>query len=76
MQAKISVVCQKQSNGSYFAICPEIQGCYTQGDTYEESLSNLRELVELTLSEETDQQLINEIATEKFYIFSEMAIEI
>jgi predicted RNase H-like HicB family nuclease len=27
----------------YWARCPELQGCYTQGRTYEEALENLRE---------------------------------
>ncbi len=76
MTAKLSVVCQKQSNGSYFAICPELKGCYTQGDTYEESLSNLRELVVLTLKEESDDLLLTDIATDKSYIFSEMVVEV
>lgn len=31
----------------YWARCPELQGCYTQGRTYEEALANLREAVEL-----------------------------
>jgi predicted RNase H-like HicB family nuclease len=31
----------------YWAKCPELQGCYTQGRTYEEALANLREAVGL-----------------------------
>ncbi len=31
----------------YWARCPELQGCYAQGDTYEEALNNLREAVAL-----------------------------
>jgi predicted RNase H-like HicB family nuclease len=34
-----SVVTEKDGDG-YFAFCPELQGCYTQGDTYEEVLAN------------------------------------
>jgi hypothetical protein len=34
---KFSVIVEKCSDG-YFAFCPELQGCYTQGDTYEEVL--------------------------------------
>ncbi len=29
---KFSVVIEKDRDG-YFAFCPELQGCYTQGDT-------------------------------------------
>ena len=28
---KVSVVIEKDEDG-YFAYCPELQGCYTQGD--------------------------------------------
>lgn len=76
MLVKLSVVCQKQSNDSYFAICPELKGCYTQGDTYEEALQNLKELAVLTIKEETDEAIKNELSTEKINIFSEMAIEV
>ncbi|MDR3021021.1 MAG: type II toxin-antitoxin system HicB family antitoxin [Treponema sp.] len=49
MTAKLSMICSKQSNGAYFAICPEIKGCFTQGDTYEEAYTNLKELVDITI---------------------------
>jgi predicted RNase H-like HicB family nuclease len=44
MTVKLSVICREQSNGSYYAECPELDGCYTQGDTYEDALQNLRAL--------------------------------
>ncbi|GAG57595.1 unnamed protein product, partial [marine sediment metagenome] len=37
---KFSIVIEKNSEG-YFAFCPELQGCYTQGNTYEEVLENI-----------------------------------
>ncbi len=43
---KFSVVVEKDSNG-YFAFCPDLQGCYTQGDTYEEVLKNIRDAIRL-----------------------------
>jgi predicted RNase H-like HicB family nuclease len=33
----------------FYAYCPELKGCQTQGDTVEESLLHLREAVELYL---------------------------
>jgi predicted RNase H-like HicB family nuclease len=76
MTAKISVVCQKQSNDSYFAVCPELKGCFTQGDTYEDALSQLKELVEITIAEETGADTKQRIIAEKQFIFSEMAINV
>jgi predicted RNase H-like HicB family nuclease len=41
-----SVVVEKDQDG-YFAFCPELQGCYTQGDTYEEALENIKDAIVL-----------------------------
>ena len=41
-----SVVIERDEDG-YFAFCPELQGCYSQGATYEEALENVRDAVHL-----------------------------
>lgn len=43
---KFSVVVEKDNDG-YFAFCPELQGCYTQGKTYEEVLENIKDAIHL-----------------------------
>ncbi len=43
---KFSVVIEKDRDG-YFAFCPELQGCYTQGDSYEEVMENIRDAMQL-----------------------------
>ena len=43
---RFSVVMEKDAEG-YFAWCPELQGCYTQGATYEEALEALRDAIRL-----------------------------
>ena len=40
-----------QDVDGYWARCPELQGCYTQGRTYEEALANLREAVGLHIED-------------------------
>lgn len=45
---RFSVVIEKDGEG-YFAFCPELQGCYSQGDTYEEAFANIRDAVYLHL---------------------------
>lgn len=47
---KFSVVIEKDSEG-YFAFCPELQGCYTQGDTYEEVLENIKDAIRLHIED-------------------------
>ena len=41
---RFSVVIEKDDEG-FFAWCPELQGCYTQGATYEEAVEALRDVI-------------------------------
>jgi len=43
---RFSVVIERDEEG-YFAFCPELQGCYTQGESYEEALENIKEAIRL-----------------------------
>jgi len=43
--------------GGYFAKCAEIENAFTQGDTIEEVMVNLKEVIELVLSCEKEQQI-------------------
>ena len=50
------VVIQKDKYG-YFAYCPELPGCYTQGDTFDEVVKNIKEAIELYLETLTEDEL-------------------
>ncbi|GAQ94606.1 predicted nuclease of the RNAse H fold, HicB family [Thermodesulfovibrio aggregans] len=50
MVYKFSIVIEKDRNG-YFAYCPELQGCYTQGDTYEEVIENIKDAIRLHIED-------------------------
>ena len=43
---RFSVVMEKDEDG-YYVLCPELQGCYSQGDTFEEALANIRDAIAL-----------------------------
>jgi predicted RNase H-like HicB family nuclease len=43
---RFTVVVEKDANG-YAAFCPDLQGCYTQGETYEEAVNNMRDAIRL-----------------------------
>ncbi|MBO8143304.1 MAG: type II toxin-antitoxin system HicB family antitoxin [Thermodesulfobacterium sp.] len=58
---KVTVIIEKDEFG-YYAYCPELKGCHTQGDTLDEVLQNIKEAVELyleTLDEEEKKVLLN-----------------
>ena len=61
MASKVSVVVEKDNFG-YYAYSPELEGCHTQGDSFEEVMANIKEAVELyleTLSEEERQAVLS-----------------
>jgi predicted RNase H-like HicB family nuclease len=66
MVRKASVVIEKDEFG-FYAWCPELKGCQSQGSTLEEAIANVKEAIELyleTLSEEErDLVLSREILT-------------
>lgn len=46
----LSIVVEKDEDG-YFVSCPSLQGCYTQGNTYEEAMANIRDAVLLHIED-------------------------
>ena len=48
MAYKVNVIIEKDDFG-YYAYCPELEGCQTQGDSFEETMKNIKEAVELYL---------------------------
>ena len=52
---RLSIVIEKDQDG-YFAFSPQLQGCYTQGDTYEEALENIQDAIKLHLEDRLAQQ--------------------
>ena len=48
MSTKLSVVIERDEYG-FYAFCPGLPGCQTQGDTFEEAMTNIREAAELYL---------------------------
>ena len=66
MARKASVVIEKDEHG-FYAWCPELKGCQSQGSTLEEAMANIKEAAELYLetlpSDERDVLLSREILT-------------
>ncbi len=41
---RFAAVIEKDEDG-YYAWCPELQGCYTSGDSFEEARANLQDAI-------------------------------
>ena len=66
MARKASVIIEKDQHG-FYAWCPELRGCQSQGDSLEEAIDNIKEAIELYLEtlpeDERDALLSREILT-------------
>lgn len=52
----------EQDEDGYFALCPTLQGCYTQGNTYEEVVENMKDAIKIHVE---DRQATQEIIDHK-----------
>ena len=66
MARKASVVIEKDEHG-FYAWCPELKGCQSQGSTLEQAIANIKEAIELYLEtvpeEDRDVMLSRAILT-------------
>jgi predicted RNase H-like HicB family nuclease len=49
-QLTLPIVIEGDADG-YFVSCPALQGCYSQGDTYEEAVENIKDAIRLHLQD-------------------------
>ena len=49
-----SIVIENDREG-FFVFCPELQGCYSQGDTYEEAIANIKDAIKLHLEDRSSR---------------------
>ncbi len=49
------IVIEHDKDG-YFASCPELQGCYSQGDTYEDAIENIKDAIKLHITDRAEER--------------------
>jgi predicted RNase H-like HicB family nuclease len=47
LKYKYRILIEKDENDIYIASCPALQGCYSQGDTVDEALQNIKDAIQL-----------------------------
>ena len=63
MSYKVGVVIEKDEYG-YYAFCPKLEGCQSQGDTVEQALNNIKEAIELYLETISEDERKNYLSHE------------
>jgi len=71
----LPVIVEKNEDGFYVVECPLLRGCYTQGETLDEALTNIREVIEMCLEDETEY-VISDIANIQEFSFHTLAVEV
>jgi predicted RNase H-like HicB family nuclease len=56
MSNKVNVIIEKDAYG-YYAYCPALEGCHSQGENFEEVVANIKEAVELYFETMTDNEI-------------------
>ena len=46
----LPIVIEADADG-YFVSCPALQGCFSQGDTYEEAVENIKDAIRLNIED-------------------------
>lgn len=44
---KFRVIIEQDEDGVYIISCPSLKGCYSQGDTIEEAIENIKDAIRL-----------------------------
>ena len=47
----LQVIIEQDEDGIFIAECPALQGCYTQGETFEEVIKNIKYVVVICIEE-------------------------
>lgn len=73
MSSSIRVIFEKDQYG-YYAHCPQLPGCHSQGESLEEIKSNIQEAIKLYLSTLTVEEQVNLLKQE--VIIMEMEVDV
>ena len=57
---KLRVVLEPSDEGGYTVYVPSLPGCISEGDTFEDAISNIREAIELYLEPVDDDWVVEE----------------
>jgi len=71
----LPVIVEKDEDGFFVIECPLLKGCYTQGETLDEALKNIHEVMEMCLEDE-DEDTISRIANIQEFSFHTVAVEV
>ncbi len=73
MSYKVNVFFSRDEHG-YFVYCPELPGCQSQGDSFEEARENIKEAIDLYLETMTPEEMNETLNKELFTTTMEVSV--
>ncbi len=70
VEYEFTVVIEQDEDGRFLAICPALQGCYTEGETLEEAQELILDAIRLHVEDrlESGEPIYQEVSSEKVRI--------
>lgn len=67
---ELTIVIERDTDGRYLAVCPALQGCYTEGESEEEARALIADAVRLHLESRLDrgESIPDEVSTERLTV--------
>ncbi|MBD2563884.1 MULTISPECIES: type II toxin-antitoxin system HicB family antitoxin [Nostoc] len=62
------VIIERDEDGYYVGEVPQLQACYSQGETIDELMANMKEVIELCLETTNDEKIPEFIGIQKVVI--------
>lgn len=62
------VIIEREQDGYYVGEVPQLKACYSQGETIDELMENIKEVIELCLEEEGDEEIVEFVGIQKVVI--------
>ncbi len=66
----LTVVIEQDETGKFLALCPALQGCYTEGETIKQALTLIEDAMRLHIEDriENDEPIYTEVRTQQLRI--------
>ena len=62
------VVIERDEDGYYVGEAPQLKACYSQGETIDELMENMKEVIELCLEEESQESSSEFVGIQKIVV--------
>jgi predicted RNase H-like HicB family nuclease len=57
-KSQFPIIIEQDEDGIFVVECPLFSGCYSQGDTLDEALTNIQEVLQICTEEKENQEFI------------------